>query len=551
MDRSRDRPVAAGGTSPTPSADCRPGRTAPLALVPVPPAEPSLQPVISLRQLWLGIYLPMLPLEALVDTAEPAAVFEERQGIRKILLVNAAAAAFGVGPGLAVNAALALLPELHLEEREPLREAAVLRELAEWAERFTSLTTLEPPFLLLIEIAGSLSLFGGIRALRERITGELEDQGFAARTAIAPTPLAATWLARAGRKVCIRDAGNLASRLGPLPLSCLDWPEQVQEALTGMGVMTVGEALRLPRQGFAKRFGAMRLIELDRALGRLPDPRVSYRSPERFISDFDLNEEQSDATLLLNACRELLVRLESFLRQRQTAVQHIAFSFFHLDMPATHLNLGRVQADRAVQHWFELLEIRFENLRLPAAAIAIRLCGGHGQTFSSSTRDLPFRGNQNHHPQAPIAHLAERLNARMGNAAVHGVMAVAEHRPHYAWQARNSYDDVPNCAPAPTFANQAHAPALLADIRRTNSLVLCRPLWVLNEPQLLRTERGKPCYQGLLKCISGPERIETGWWDDDGIARDYFVATNPHGACLWIYRDRGGDGGWYLHGMFG
>ena len=74
---------------------------------------------------------------------------------------------------------------------------------------------------------------------------------------------------------------------------------------------------------------------------------------------------------------------------------------------------------------------------------------------------------------------------------------------------------------------------------------------VLNEPQLLRTERCKPCYRGLLKCISGPERIETGWWDDDGIARDYFVATNPHGACLWIYRDRGRDGGWYLHGMFG
>jgi hypothetical protein len=130
-------------------------------------------------------------------------------------------------------------------------------------------------------------------------------------------------------------------------------------------------------------------------------------------------------------------------------------------------------------------------------------------------------------------------------------MAVAEHRPHYAWQARNSFDDVPNCATAPTFASQAHAPALLADARRTNSLVLQRPLWVLNEPQSLRTERGKPSYRGILKCISGPERIETGWWDDDGIARDYFVATNPHGACLWIYRDRSRDGGWYLHGMFG
>jgi protein ImuB len=487
----------------------------------------------------------------LLDTTGPAAVFEDRQGIRKILLANADAAAAGIGPGLAVNAALALLPGLHLEERDQVCEARVLRELAEWSEGFTSLIALEPPALLLLEIAGSLNLFGGIRKLRECIVRELDGQGFHASIAIAPTPLAATWLARAGRKVCIRDARNLVSKLGPLPLSCLDWPEALQASLRGMGITTIGEALRLPRQGFAKRFGAMRLVEFDRALGRLPDPRVSYRAPERFITDFDLNEEQSDATLLLNACRELLVRLERFLRRRQTAVQDIAFSFFHLRSPATRLNLGRVQADRAVQHWFDLLEICFERLDLPAPVIAIRLCGGHGQAFSPVTGDLPFRQANSARQYTPMAHLAERLNARMGDGAVHGVMAVAEHRPQYAWQARNSYDEVPNCAKAPAFAAEPHAPDLLAGVRRTNSLVLRRPLWVLDEPRLLKTERDRPCYRGVLKRVSGPERIETGWWDDDGIARDYFVAVNPHGAYLWVYRDRGRERHWYLHGMFG
>lgn len=551
MDRSRDRPVVSRDPSPASPADRRPGRTARLALAEAGRAEPSLQPVISSKLLWFGIYLPMLPLEALLDTAEPAAVFEEQQGIRKILLANAGAVAAGIGPGLAVNAALALLPELRLEERNPVREAGVLRELAEWSEGFTSLITIEPPALLLLEVAGSLSLFGGIRALREQIVHELGSQGFTASVAIAPTPLAATWLARAGQKVCIRDIRNLVSRLGSLPLSCLDWPEPVHASLKGMGVVTVGEALRLPRQGFAKRFGAIRLLEFDRALGRLPDPRVSYRSPERFISDFDLNEEQGDASLLLNACRELLTKLERFLRRRQVAVQHIAFSFFHLRAPATHLNLGRVQADRAVRHWLELLAIHFERLDLPAPVIAIRLSAGPGQAFSSTSGELPFRQASSQRQYAPIAHLAERLNARIGDGAVHGVMTVAEHRPQYAWQVRNNYDEAPNCAKAPAFSPELHAPALLADIRRSNSLVLRRPLWVLDEPQLLKAQGGKPRHQGTLKLVSGPERIETGWWDDDGIARDYFVAINPHGACLWIYRDRGRDRRWYLHGMFG
>jgi len=539
--------------APTPSVKSRQSR-APLqlALAEVEQSAPRLQPVISLRQLWFCIYLPDLPLEALIDTPAAAVVLEEQKGIRKVLLANAKARAAGIGPGLTVNAALALLPTLHLEERNPIREAKVLRDLAQWSEKFTSCCCIEAPSVLLLEVAGSLTLFGGIKALRQRIVRGLDSQGFHAAVAIAPTPLAATWLARAGRKVCIRDPRNLVGRLGPLPLACLDWPEAVHASLKGMGVTSIGAALRLPRQGFAKRFGAGRLLELDRALGRLPDPRESYRAPERFTTDYDLNEEQSDATLLLNACQQLLIRLERFLLSRQMAVQHIEFVFFHLQLPATHLSLGCVQADRAVQHWFDLLEIKFERLLLPAPVIAIQLCGGQGQQFAAATEALLFNGQDRKQQSTSIAHLAERLSARIGDELVHGVMAVAEHRPQYAWQPWNSFAEVPHCANDQQLQLDSHAAELLADIRRTNSLVLQRPLWLLPEPQALVINAGVPCYQGPLQFINGPERLETGWWDDDGIARDYFVVCNPQGVHLWVYRSRSGDcRSWYLHGMFG
>jgi protein ImuB len=48
--------------------------------------------------------------------------------------------------------------------------------------------------------------------------------------------------------------------------------------------------------------------------------------------------------------------------------------------------------------------------------------------------------------------------------------------------------------------------------------------------------------------LSGPERIETGWWDGDDIGRDYFVGRNASGEQLWLYRDRGGE--WFVHGVF-
>ena len=81
---------------------------------------------------------------------------------------------------------------------------------------------------------------------------------------------------------------------------------------------------------------------------------------------------------------------------------------------------------------------------------------------------------------------------------------------------------------------------------------LKRPLWMLPEPQLLRTHDGYPLHYGKLRLLAGPERLETGWWDADGIARDYYTAASPRGTNLWVFRNRQQhESGWYLHGIFG
>jgi protein ImuB len=76
-------------------------------------------------------------------------------------------------------------------------------------------------------------------------------------------------------------------------------------------------------------------------------------------------------------------------------------------------------------------------------------------------------------------------------------------------------------------------------------------LWLLAAPQPLREIAARPHYhQNALALVAGPERIESGWWDDDDVKRDYFVAQTPDHATLWIYRERRAPGGWYLHGVF-
>jgi protein ImuB len=84
-----------------------------------------------------------------------------------------------------------------------------------------------------------------------------------------------------------------------------------------------------------------------------------------------------------------------------------------------------------------------------------------------------------------------------------------------------------------------------------------QPTWQVEPPQPLRCDaREQPLYAGALQRISGPHRIESGWWEASGglQTRDYFVYRSATRGLLWIYHERFPDptqvSGWFLHGVF-
>ncbi len=533
MPRAWKSPVTVRDTAPTPSEKSPQQQQLLLFAEPPPPARPFSVTPTPVRRLWFCIYLPNLPLEACRTSDAALAVVEEQHGIHRILQADPAATAMGIMSGQSANAALALLPTLQLEQRSLVCEQEQLKHLAAWLEQFSSFISIAGRDVLLLEIAGSLRLFGGLRELRRSISKGLREQGFSAAVAIAPTPLAATWLARAGRRVCIRAEESLGPTLRALPLGCLDWPAEQCESLLSMGVTHIGDCLRLPREGFTRRFGAERLLDLDRALGHLPDPRDSWRAPQRFCVDYEMTEEQSNRELLLNICHKLLLLNEQFLLSRQLGTQCLCFSFFHLKSAATELQLGAALADRAALRWLDLLKIRFEAMRLPEPVIAVRLRSGLSQPLQAETERLCFHSKGSAQRRYSIAQLAERLIARIGDQSVNALSMVAEHRPEQAWRAQS---------PLSGWSTSSLA-------TRDN---IKRPLWMLPEPALLPADRGYPLHKGCrLTLLDGPERVETGWWDEDGIARDYYTAVNGAGNRLWVFRNRQRSPEWYLHGLFG
>jgi len=126
----------------------------------------ALEAPTTRRRLWFCIYLPQLPLEASGPGNEARAVVEEQQGVHRVLLASAKAESAGIMPGQSANAALALLPALRVEPRNKIVEQQTLEHLSSWLEQFTSVVCFAGPDVLLVEIAGSLRLYGGLLSLR-------------------------------------------------------------------------------------------------------------------------------------------------------------------------------------------------------------------------------------------------------------------------------------------------------------------------------------------------------------------------------------------------
>ena len=453
----------------------------------------------------MALCFPRLALEArlrgcasLEAAGEPWAVVENRS----VLVCSAAAEAAGVRPGSALATAWALVPQLRTLPRDAGAERGALEAIATWASQFTGKVSLEPPQGVLLEVEGSLRLFGGIARLMSRLRGGLAALGFEAQLATGPTPRAALWLAR-GR----------GETLPALPIEAIDPPPGTLDLLRAIGIRTLGELMRLPRAGVALRFGQALLDSLERATGQAPEPRAFFSPPERFSARLELPAPASEAERVLFAARRLLAQLEGFLAARQCGVRACTLSLVHRGGQVTRLELGSATAQRDAEHILRLLRERLEALHLASPAEAIRLEAASLEPLAGASRAL-FGDARAEAEQ--WQRLTERLQARLGSAGVHGLATHAEHRPERAWRA--------------VAAGEAAGAAELPPGPR--------PLWLLEPPRRLA--------EGDFVLLAGPERIESGWWDGDDVARDYFVAAR--GASLaWIYRAREG---WFLHGLF-
>lgn len=480
---------------------------------------------------WIAVILTRLPLQALYPRWSeplPIAIIDGAQ----VIALSSMAAAQGVRIGMRSVSVHSIAPQVVLQPRDLLREQQAFDAVALALMQYTPEIATIGHQSLVLDISASLSLFGGYRRLSRRVYDTVQTLGFSLTLGMAPTAQAAWLFAQDHLWRRTIKLGTMRRYLDGLSFTCLPEAATHQEWLEGIGCRTLSNIRRLPRNGLKRRTRTGLLDALDRAYGEAPELFEWLQAPASFQATIELPYRIDQAPMLLLAAQRLLAQMSGWLVARQQAVRCFLLWLVHekgrasLAPTTVEVTLSEPSCEEA--HLLRLVKERFGQLQLLAPVIALRLEASQlsawvapsGQLFAS-----PASNAQDYH------RLLELLIARLGADALRLPAPCADHRPEQAnqWQIVHQASTLEN-AEMPTAA---------------------RPFWLLEQPLPLVVRQHRPFYGSSLRLLSGPERIEAGWWDGALALRDYFVAQGEEGACYWIYRERdAGSARWFLHGLF-
>lgn len=498
---------------------------------------------------------------------------------------------------MTVADARAMRPSLRLEQANPQADADLLASIADWHRRFTPLAAIDPPDGVMLDVTGAAHLFGGEAALLDEIERRLEAQGFAARTAIAPSPALARALARFqlkwtpvdrsenalilknGAPSNAKPASTFAEGAPPrfsetrrippqasqqeiesvaarLPVAALGLAERAQDLLLRAGLRHVGDLLERPRAPIAARFGAETLARLDALICKIRDPiSPQFEAPdfmsERRFPDGLTHTADIEATLT-SLTRDLCLLLE----HHGVGLRRMKASFYRVDGVAKHIEAGTSRPLRDPARLAALLNERlavlcedgldtgygFDVLRLGATVVE--------RLNPAQTTLAPIEGARA--TQQDLSDLIDKLGARLGLRRILRFYPQDSHIPEFAIAAIPASSSPPDTGTATFMRRNAYAPV--------------RPLRLFERPEPIEaialTPDGPPLrfrWRRALHEIAafeGPERIAPQWWElqERMLTRDYFYAEDREGRKFWLFREglyerECATPRWFVHGL--
>jgi protein ImuB len=481
--------------------------------------------------------LPAFPLQLLLQrhrewAGHPAAVVAEDKPQGLLLWVNEKARRQGVLPGLRYAAALSLASDLRAGVIAENEIKKAVEHLVYIFMRFTPEVEAsnEELGIFWLNGAGLGRLYSSPNQWARAIQKDLRDRGFTANVAVGFTRFGPYAVAKSKPGVTVFcDPAEERDRARAVPLSRLNIDPEFRDALSKLGIATVGALLSLPPGGLRERFGkaAHRLHRL--AAGDLWAP-LEPRAPEEPVrQEFLLDDPENDATRLLFLIKQMLHPLLATLAERHQALAALRFSLLidHGDWLRESLRPAAPTLDAA--QILDLVRLRLESLQLAAGVIEIEL--GAETAAASSEQLCLFEKSLLSGMQGPARDLdavnraLARLRAEFGEESVVCARLADGHLPEakFTWE--------PMSRLRRPEAKAVEKKTLVRRILTKPEPLFAGPFHSHEDPWLLGSR-----HDAVARLI-GPYVFSGGWWNR-AIEREYYYVETRRGDLLWLYYDR-------------
>jgi protein ImuB len=314
-----------------------------------------------------------------------------------------------------------------------------------------------------------------------------------------------------------------------VPLARLDIDNKLRDALARLGVVTLGQMVRLPAGGILERFGKQAHMLYQLAAGQRWDPLVATRPVDVLQERVLLDDEEFDVERLMFIVKAAVDRLIISLARRRRAVTALYVELqLKLSVAQTHVQTQCVKPAAATLDsaiLARLVHLRLSGSAAPVAPVnEIRVWAD--DVAATSEQLALFAQAPRRNLRAANEALA-RLRAELGDDAVVRAVLREGHLPEasFTWERLASTQ-----LASPT--TKAIRP-LVRRVHSRSQLLPSQSTSVRNDGWLL-----SGLEHGAVVRIVGPYVVSGGWWASE-IHREYHYAETRRGDCLWVYYDRG------------
>ncbi|MEM7178775.1 MAG: DNA polymerase Y family protein [Pseudomonadota bacterium] len=483
----------------------------------------------------LAIALPHLAAEARLrhegnpGLPAPFAIAGAVKNALCLVSVSPAAQAAGLHPGQTLADARAICPDLITRPARPERHQVTLRALARWAEQFSPLVGLDRDDTLVLDISGCAHLFGGEAALCAQVAAACAGLNLTARIGLADTRGGAWALAHLAPGIA--PAGQTRRVLEDMPVGALRIEAATVEALSALGLATIGALARIARGQLARRFGLQTLKRLDQALGAEPEPISPDRARPHFAARLSLPEPIGLTRDVMAGLERLLERVCADLAREYQGARHLRLTATRVDSRDESAEIRLARPGRDPMRLRALFERKVGEMDAGFGIDSLRLVALETEPLKPSQTGRESKSERVHD-------LISRLGNRIGFENVTRFQPNDSHIPERAFTIAAAAWSEPQSFPAgrqrplTLFAPEPLGDGQGRDLPR-------RFLW--------RAQRFH------VHSATGPERIAPEWWWDDPAwrtgLRDYWWVQTAEGPRLWLYRTHHPQVAWWVQGL--